>query len=353
MLKLRSAHHHAWIKWFLAAGVVIGLTAGLDTAYAGREKKSDPGGALSTDFQKEALNSVPSFGQALNGTWIVTTEPEHPANQVLAQNDYSRQLALFLTKSKMVNFECSVRIRTDTFEHKSRNWQIGFFFRNQDPRHYYKLRMSAANVALVAVTPPRPQGVLASEGRTTAARADVQKNGENLLFFFPLGVSKDSWHTLGIRCWGENITVLLDGRELQTVNDPGIGSGQIGLFTYNTRAYFDDLSIRPHPVPKLTKGLGSDLATLSLSQVQEITVYYYLPADAPVLLRILDPGGKVFNVLTKGVHSAGLNSVIWDGQGLTRLRPEPGIYTVELNALNKNRTCTIRVKNDSGGKGSK
>ncbi|NTV53105.1 MAG: hypothetical protein HGA76_08865, partial [Candidatus Firestonebacteria bacterium] len=87
-----------------------------------------------------------------------------------------------------------------------------------------------------------------------------------------------------------------------------------------------------------------------LRAAQAVMVYYYLPRDAMATVRVLDPRGQTYNVLTKGMHSYGVNSVEWDGQGLTTLRPSPGLYTLELETLGKTTTYRLKVLAKPAGK---
>ncbi len=302
------------------------------------------------NFQKDNLNTLPGFGKAIVGNWSIVAEPDHPANKVLAQMDYGKKMSVYLTKAGFVNMDVSLRLRTDMFEQQSHNWQVGMFFRHRDSHHFYKLRVTAANVALVLVTPPSVSAVPSALGRTATATSGIAVRGEQLLFFLPMGVAKDQWQRLGVRARGEFITVSLNGRDVQTLSDSGVGSGQVGFYTYNTKAYFDDVVLNATPVPKFSKGLAVEPDPFQILQTQEVMVYYYLSKDDNATLRVLDPAGQPYNVLTKGGHSAGLNSVVWDGQGLTSLRPTPGLYTLELETAGKTQTYRLRVKNDTPGK---
>jgi hypothetical protein len=269
--------------------------------------------------------------------------------------DYGRKMAVYLSKTPYVNFDISLRLRTDMFEQQAHNWQVGIFFRHQDARHFYKLRVTAANVALIVITPAVAKPTAQAEGRsaTAAAGPGGQNPSEQLLFFLPLGVAKDQWHRLGVKTRGEFITVSLNGRDIQTLADGNVGSGQFGLYTYNTRAYFDDIVLHAAPAPVLTKGLIAEPDPFNIQQAQDVMVYYYLPQDGPVTVQVLDPKGQIYNVLTKGIHSRGLNAVTWDGQGLTALRPAPGLYTLELKTGGGTQTRRLQVKTGVAGKGSK
>jgi hypothetical protein len=323
-------------------------------AVAVENKKSVAGAENSWDFQKDALNSSPGFGKSVAGTWTVLAEPDHPGNKVLAQTDTGKKMSVFLSRANYVNFEISLRLRTDMFEHQSHNWQMGLIFRNQDSSHFYKLRVSAANAALLLVAPPRASAVLAgTAGRSrqqTALTLTAKAGGEQLLFFFPLGTAKDQWQRLGIKARGENLSVFLNGREVQTLSDGGVGSGQFGFYTYNTRGYFDDITLNSSGLPKFSRGLAVDQDPFILSQAQSVMVYYYLPRDMEANLKVLDPKGQTYSVLTKGIHSYGVNSIEWDGQGLTSLRPSPGTYTLEMEVVGKTYPYHLKVLAKPEGK---
>ncbi|NTV52647.1 MAG: hypothetical protein HGA76_06505, partial [Candidatus Firestonebacteria bacterium] len=250
-------------------GLVLGvcllgpyLTEATPAPKAVLEKKAAAeAGEASWDFQKDNLNSVPGFGKAVAGNWQVLSEPDHPGNKVLAQLDSGKKMSVYLSKSNYVNFEISLRLRTDMFERQSHNWQMGLIFRNRDSRHFYKLRVSAANAALLLVAPPRNPGSPTGTDRANKAApltSTAKNGGEQLLFFLPLGSAKDQWQRLGIKAHGEYISVLLNGREVQTLSDGGVGSGQVGFYTYNTVGYFDDVAIKSARMPKFSRGLTVD-----------------------------------------------------------------------------------------------
>jgi len=180
--------------------------------------------------------------------------------------------------------------------------------------------------------------------------AGQQKSVEQLLVFQPLGAARDSWHTLGIKCQGEAITIKLDERELQTVNDPGVGSGNLGLYTVNTPAFFDDVHLSYVKTPKLTGRIVADRKSFEPFREQELRIYYRMKEDELVQIRVLNPGGKVFNVLTRDVHSLGINCITWNGQGLTGHNPLSGLYTLELLLGNRSYKTQVWVKNDLTGK---
>lgn len=308
-------------------------------------------GDLAWDFQDEKAHWA-QYWRALSGKWEPAAEPEHPANRVLRQSYAGRKLAALATKKSYCNFELSVRLRTDTFEHKSRNWQMGIVFRRQDASRYYKLRISAANLALIRMTPPRSDAIPGSEGRTRNAGAGGKGPNEGqLLVFLPLSLERDSWHTLGVKCLGEAITVMFDGRELQTVSDPGVGSGNIGLFASRTPALFDDIRLSYERVPKLAGRMRVEPETFVPFRGRDAAIYYSLGRDAKVIIRVLDPAGRMFNLLTQTEHSTGVNCITWNGQGLAGQNPLPGTYTVELESGGKTIRNRVRVKSAFGGKG--
>jgi hypothetical protein len=341
------------IPWFLAWVLVsiwyMALAPGPAAAV------QPPGPAMKTnqwEFDSQTGSRIPEFWKPLTGKWELVAEPEHPANQVLRQSETGPKLAVLASRSPLTNFEFSVRLRTDTFGHASRNWQMGFVFRRQDSERYYKLRISAANLALIRLTPPRTGSVPSSEGHTRTASAERAKPEGQLLVFTPLALPKDSWHTLGVRCLGEIMTVSFDGKELQTVTDPGVGSGLIGVYCNNTAAMFDDLRLTVRPVPKFSGRLTLEPGVFTPFRGGVVLIYYRLDQDGPVTMRVLDPSGALFNPLTKEVHSRGLNSLTWDGQGLTTMSPAPGTYTVEMQADGRTERAQVRVQAGAAG-GSK
>lgn len=301
------------------------------------------------DFQTQAGAPLPEFWKPLTGTWTVAAEPEHPANLVLRQSGSGPKLAVLASREPLTNFEFSLRARTDTFAHLSRNWQLGFVFRRQDSERYYKLKISAANLALIRMTPPRAETVPVRDGTTRTAAADRVKPEGHLLVFQPLNLPRDSWHTLGVRCLGETLTVLFNGKELQTLSDPGVGSGLIGVYSSNTPALFDDLKLLVRPAPKPSDRLLVIPESFIPFQNGGVCIYYRLDQDAPVSVRVLDPSGRVFNQLTQDVHSRGLNSITWDGQGLIATTPLAGTYTIEVQTGAKVQRARVRVLSGTGG----
>ncbi len=342
----------AW-KEFLAGCLVIFLPA-LAAAEAGAQAQTaGTNPPRQWNFEATTASALLRAWKPLRGKWKVVREPEHPANRVLKQGDERSHPACFLSRGTYTNFSFSVRVRTDTFEQQSRNWQLGILFRRRSPDHLYKLRLSTANVALIRMSPGALE--IVTGGRSNSRTAGGARTGkaqpqEQLLLFLPLNVKRDSWHTLGVQCLGEGLTVDLDGKALKTLADPGVGSGAVGLYSMNTRAFFDDVRLDAKPVPELGPGLTVEPKLFRPVRDRELLVYYRLPEDTPLTLRVLEPDGKVFNLLTKGFHSAGINSVVWDGRGLTGRIPETGTYTFDLEFGGRSLQTQARVENDIEGK---
>jgi hypothetical protein len=274
----------------------------------------------------------------VNGKWGITAEPEHPGNRVLHESQVFRDNACFSTRQSYTNFEFSVRMRTDAGQSAPRNWQTGILFRWAGPDDYYKLRITAANIALSRVSP----AVESAAGTTPAAEA--AKPREEMLMILPQSITHNQWHLLGVHCHGERITVALDGRELRVLTDAGIGSGKIGLFSHRTRAYFDDLQLTYLKTPEFKEGLRLENSAFQPVKDLELLVYYQNPRAGKLELRVLDEQGRLFSMLTNESHHAGINSIAWDGQGLAGQRPQPGLYTLELNVTGKRSTAQVRLK---------
>ena len=82
----------------------------------------------------------------------------------------------------------------------------------------------------------------------------------------------------------------------------------------------------------------------------ELMVYYRLARDAEARVRVLSPDERVFAVLTKGPHSAGLNSVAWDGRGLTGQLPVDGTYRIDVTLDGETHRRSVEVENDFRGR---
>jgi hypothetical protein len=226
------------------------------------------------DFQKTTRKKLTTAWKPLAGKWRVGMEPGQADNRVLSQKDNRRRSQLFLSRSQYTNFEFSVRLWVDTSQDKTRNWQVGLIFRRMDAGCYYKLRVTSANIALSRHAPGCPAAIPGSESNTQAASATGRhaKTDEQMLMLLPLGVSPGKWYRLKVICLGEQITIKLDGKEIQTINDFGIGCGKLGLFTYKSRAFFDDLKLTYLPVPESSKGIWPHRKIFRPSQGTKVLV---------------------------------------------------------------------------------
>ncbi len=324
--------------------------AGIKKIVSGKQKTdlSDFGQVIKRqwDFQKNTQKKLTVAWKPLAGQWRVGIEPGQADNRVLNQTDNRRRSQIFLSRAKYTNFEFSVRLRVDTSRDQTRNWQAGLIFRRVDADSYYKLRVTSANIALSRHAPGCPAVIPGSESSTKAASATGKhaKADEQMLMMLPLGVSPDKWYVLKVICLGEQITIKLDGKEIRTINDFGIGCGKLGLFTYKSRAFFDDLQLTYLPVTKISKGIRPHRKVFQPSRGRKLLVYYRNPKTGPITVRVMDNRGELFNVLTQGVHRAGINSVVWDGWGISGRKPEAGRYVLEFSGGGRVNAAYVRVK---------
>ncbi|MCK5218590.1 hypothetical protein KAR10_03660 [bacterium] len=353
---------------FLSIGLlaVFGLVSGDLSALTGENRPLKPAGIIKTvsgkpknvlsnfgktikrqwDFQNITRKELTTAWKPLAGQWRVGIEPGHADNRVLNQTDNRRRSRLFLSRDQYTNFEFAVRLRVDTSRDQTRNWQVGLIFRRVDAGCYYKLRVTSANIALSRLSPGCPAPIPGSESgtKTVSATGKHAKADEQMLMMLPLEVSPEKWYVLKVTCLGEQITIKFDGKEIQTLNDFGIGYGKLGIFTYKCRAFFDDLQLTYLPVPKMSKGIRPHREIFRPSRGRKILVYYRNPKTGPATVRVMDTRGELFNVLTQGVHSAGINSVVWDGWGLSSRKPETGRYLLEFRGGGRVRAVYVCVK---------
>ncbi|MCK5243201.1 hypothetical protein KAR34_12200 [bacterium] len=298
------------------------------------------------DFQDPRNKQMPKFWEPVSGQWEITFEPEHPGNKVLRQKLVKRNFQYLVSRNKLVNFEFSAKLRADSFEQKTRNWQMGLIFRQEKADYYYKYRITAANVALLRCTPEIVNVLPSSQGSTTVASATGRtgKKNEQMLMILPLTNTTDQWHTLSVACYGDRITLKLNGREIRMLTDSIIGSGKVGVYTYKTQAFVDDIRLFYLPVPEMKGSIFLNRKQFRRKQDRELLIYYKTPHSGPVELKVLDPKGKMFTNLSQGLHSAGFHSVPWSGQGVDGQLPRAGTYTIELKAAGKKHKAKIPIK---------
>ncbi len=280
-----------------------------------------------------------------SGEWGRGSGTRASGNRVVHQKTVKRIYQMLLSQQSYANFEFSARLRTDSYEHKTSNWQMGLIFRLADKRHYYKYRITAANIALLRCT-PQPAGVLPDYLGTTPAASATGRSGkpdEQIVLILPFSGRTDTWYTLGAAGYGERLVLKLDGRELRMLQDPAAGYGRVGVFTYKTRAFVDDFRLFYYPTPELTTGVWSrrNLSHPGRTGTADLLCQ---SRDGEVQVRVLDGKGNVFHILTQGHHSAGLNSVTWDAQGLLGEFAKPGQYTIQVTAGEKKIKDTVQVK---------
>ncbi|MEW6515682.1 MAG: FlgD immunoglobulin-like domain containing protein [candidate division FCPU426 bacterium] len=300
----------------------------------------------SWDFQHVKAAQISKNWKSHSGEWVVGPEPEHPGNQVLRQKTVKRNYQMLLSQKTYANFEFSARLRTDSYEQKTSNWQMGLIFRMADNRHYYKFRITAANVALLRCM-PQPATVIPDAAGVTPVVSATGRSGkqdEQIVLILPFTGKTDTWYTLSAAGYGERLVLKLDGRELRMLQDSGIGCGRIGVFTYKTRAMADDFRLFYYPAPSLDSGIQVIRKNFSPRQDREVMIYFVNPSAGELQVQVLDAKGKTFQLLTRGPHSPGLNSVTWDAQGLLGEFAKPGLYTIQLTVGDKKYRDTVRVK---------
>jgi hypothetical protein len=285
--------------------------------------------------------TVPPFWKIVSGQWKIASDPEHPANRVLHQQEASRDYQYLVSDQKFINFAFSIRLRTDMEQYKTRNWQMGMIFRSQHRNQYYKLRVTAANIALTRVSHIQA-GVLPSENQaasTASTQSDKAGSDEQVLLILPFGITTQTWHTLGVVCNGQKISIRLNGREIRTVSDQVLGLGRIGVYTFKTSGFFDDLKILYLPTPEIKKGITSDRRIFNPGRNEEMAFYFYNPRSGPLEIRLFNSSRRLVGFLAKGAAAEGVGSIVWDGQSSTNQVLQPGTYTVELS-IDKQRFST-------------
>ncbi|MCD4813360.1 hypothetical protein K8S19_06680 [bacterium] len=299
----------------------------------------------SWDFQDPSIEKIPQVWESLSGQWKIVVEPEHPGNRVVQQKAIKRNFQYLMSKQQFVNFEFSARMRTDMFEQKTRNWQLGLIFRQADPNYYYKFRITAANIALLRCSPQKETVLPGQIGNSRAASVTGRfgKSDEHLLMILPWKYTQDSWHTLTVVCYGERIILKLDGREIRMMDDAMIGSGKVGVFTYKTRAFIDDLRLYYLPVPEAAKTMVFSANPFSLKKDRELLIYYTTPVTGLLEMKVLTPNRQLFTRLSRGIHYQGIGSVVWNGQGLDGGLPKPGLYTVVWDAKGIKKSKQIKI----------
>jgi flagellar hook assembly protein FlgD len=78
-------------------------------------------------------------------------------------------------------------------------------------------------------------------------------------------------------------------------------------------------------------------------QDRDLLLYYRLEKDGPMTLRVLNANGKMVGLLSQGVHSGGINSFAWDGQGLNGEKASAGWYTLEVGTDRSTRRLRVKV----------
>jgi len=345
--------HACWI----VSLILLLTSAQVQAAGETQERLSKNSLRATWDFQGSNFEKFKNVWTPVDGKWSIMAEPERPSNRVLRQADVKREYQHFASKQNYANFIFSARMRTDATQYQTRNWQTGILFRWASENEYYKLRITAANIALsrasgeveeapAADGTPSPSTLtpvpLAEENATATTatgtalrvRSPNKRNAkirEEMLMILPLGAAPNQWHTLTVACKGERITLALDGREIRTLTDPGLGCGKLGLFAYKTQAFFDDLQLDYEKLPEFAHGLKIASDVFRPMQDRELLIYYKNPKTGPLEMRILDDQKQPFVVLTRDPHREGLNSITWDGMNMAGQRPRPGRYTIELN----------------------
>lgn len=297
------------------------------------------------DMQRLSKSKLPTGWKSLSGNWEVVSEPEYPSNKVLRQKMLKREEQLLITQADYANFDFSVRLRADSFERKTRNWQMGILFRKVDDYHFYKLRITAGNIALIRYSLKNKEIIPGSSGsgKVAGTTGKLPKSGEQVLLILPIGSISDKWHTLKVQCYGERITIKLNDREVRSVNDVGIGAGKLGVFTYKTQAFIDDLKLTYLPVPKKINGILPVKKHYYPKKEGALLIYFNLKQSGRIDLSAFDSQKKLFAVITKNYYTAGINSVVWNGQSVLGKQLRPGRYTLKLQTEKATQQSNITI----------
>ncbi len=322
---------------YLLVLTLMAVSTGLWIQETHAQKGSKPGHDLTNPIRKKWTmqrlegKALPMGWQSASGDWQITKEPQQPVNKVLRQKELRRSTQMLLSRADYANFEFSVRLRADTFDHKTKNWQMGVIFRRRDDQHYYKCRLTAANIALIRYDARPSVSGKAPPVSVAGVTGKRPPAGEEVLFILPIGSKPDQWHTLSIGCYGDRITVGLNGKEVRVTNDAGMGAGKIGVFTYKTQAYLDDLKLSYLPLPPQDTVLLPAAKVYTPGKDDHLIIYFTLPQAGKVELSVVSHRQTLFDIVSKGYFSAGLNTVAWSGQGLMGKQPQPGRYDLVLS----------------------
>ncbi len=326
-----------WGKhWRILIMAALGAGLWMNAALARQTKKNGPDltHPIRKKWTMQYLDSqaLPIGWRAVSGDWQIATEPQQPVNKVLRQKALQRSVQVLLSRTDYSNFDFSVRLRADTFNRKTKNWQMGVIFRRRDGQHYYKCRLTAANIALIRYSTPKPEARGAKPVSVAGVTGKRPPAGEQVLFILPIGSKPDQWHTLSVSCYGDRITVGLNGKKVRVTNDTGMGAGKIGVFTYKTQAYIDDLKISYLPLPPQGTVLLPVRKVYTPGKDDHLIIYFTLPRASSVELSVVNSRRALFDLVSKGYFSAGLNTVAWSGQGLMGKQPRPGHYYLILTS---------------------
>ena len=193
-------------------------------------------GTRTISIEKMDVGSTPTdfdfglTGQGRPGQWVVTRDASATGGRVIEQSnadrtDYRFPIAIYKPFSAK-NVDVLVRFKAVA---GSVDQAGGVALRLIDPNNYYVARANALedNVRFYRV----------SNGRR------IEIAGANLK------VSRNEWHTLGLKAEGESFTVTLDGKELYRATDKSItAAGKVALWTKaDSVTRFDRIEIKALP----------------------------------------------------------------------------------------------------------
>ena len=158
----------------------------------------------------------------------------------------------------------------------------GIVFRYQDPKNYY--------VLVASVLDKHFWFFKVVDG----VRSDK-------LIGPPIEIAKDEWHEMSVKCEGNHIHCLFDGKEIiPMITDSSFSSGKVGFLTKSDSvAYFTDAKLSYTPRETLAQSLVSDTLK-KFPKLEALKIFAVRPGgDGPVVVAsknekdINQPGGNV------------------------------------------------------------
>jgi len=124
-------------------------------------------------------------------------------------------------------------------------------------------------------------------------------------------ISKNEWHDISVKCDGNHIDCLFDGKQIiPMITDDSFSSGKVGFWTKSDSVvYFTDAKVNFSPRETLAQSLVSDTVQ-EYSRVVGMKIFAASPGDTNVIVvaakdpqDLRRPGGKVENDVARNGRS--------------------------------------------------